>query len=113
MMKYLKKFENHNEPDTWIISLKNEDLDIPVFKILPDISDNVKEGDIIIGVWFTGGFDAYLCKIEYDPDNGFGCSDGQSWYSVEYAWGVFDPKEYDSHTDKKIELALVANKYNL
>ena len=94
-MKHLKTFENHNEPDSWLIPLKDEDLDIPIFQNMPDIRDKVKEGDIVIGVWFGGGFEAFLCKVENDPNEGLGCSDDTSWYGLEDAYAVYDPKEYD------------------
>jgi len=112
-MKHLKTFENHNKPDSWIIPLKDEDLDMPVFQDIPDIRDKVKEGDIVIGVWFLSGFDAFLLKIDNVQVDGLGCGTDDCWYGIESAWGVFDPKEYDLHTDKKIDLIIAANKYNL
>jgi len=110
-MKHLRKFENYNLGG-WIQPIKDDLLDTSIFKKIDDIRDKVKEGDVVIGVFFGGNFSAYLMKLE-DNDGDLGCGDDDSWYGIEYAWGIFDPKDYNSYAEQPIELTLTANKYNV
>lgn len=110
-MKHLKKFESYNLGG-WIIPLDDKDIDPSIFEKIPDIREKVKEGDIVIGVWFSGGFDAFILKLE-DNNGELGAADDESWYGIDYAWGIFDPDDYDKYTDKKIGLTIAAKKYNL
>ena len=113
-MKHLKTFENHKGiPIGWIVPIKDEDLEPAIFKKIPDIRDNVKPGDIVLGVWFSGGFDTFLLQIDDIKVDGLGCGTEDTWYGIESAWGVFDPKDYDKHATKKLDLVISANKYNL
>lgn len=110
-MKYIKLFEDYNPG--WIIPIKDELLDTTIFDKISDIRDSVKEGDVVIGVYFGGNFDAYLMKLGKGDNDELGCSNDDSWYGLEHAWGIFDPKDYNSYAEQSIELTMTANKYNL
>lgn len=108
-MKYLKAFENHSKG--WIIPIDEKNLNVSIFRDIPDIRDTAKEGDIVIGVWFSGSFDVYLLKLESGDD--LGCEYNDAWYGIDYAWGVFNPKDYNKYVETPIETIVTANKYNL
>ena len=110
-MKYLKKFENYDSG--WIIPLNNEEIDPSIFKKIPDISDKVIEGDIVIGVWFSGGYDIYLLKVEKNDDGELGVSNDYIWYGIDHAWGIFDPEDYNKYAEKSIDLIITTKQYNL
>jgi len=106
-MRHLKTFENKS--NGWIIPIDEKDLNVSIFRDLPDVRDKAREGDTVIGVWFSGDFDVYLLKL----GRGLGCSYNDTWFDIEWAWGVFNPKDYNKLADKPIELTIAANKYNL
>ncbi len=131
MITKFKIFENNsnNSNNSWIINITNS-IDTKTAKELSDIRDDVREGDVVIGVWFSGDFDPFLLKVEDlstsdDPELGLGVCDDHICYTLEHAWGVFDPDEYDKLADKKLPYSELrdgtityseweeSNKYNL
>lgn len=114
-MKYIKTFEDINQENYWMIDINNI-IDKKLLNKLSDISDKVKKGDVIIGVWFNGFNDAYLLKVDEidigEEEPSLGASDGESVYDIDYAWGVFDYEEYKK-LDPYFYLKLATNKYNL
>jgi hypothetical protein len=107
-------FENENEDDGWIINI-DDIIDSKKCNTLPDVSDKVKEGDVVIGVFFGGGYEAYLMKlIEISGDEGpsLGAADDDTCYDITFAWGIFDYDEYKK-LDPEFEYKLKGRKYNL
>lgn len=110
-MKYLRYFENNNED--WVIDITN--IVIPnIFDKINgiDVSD-VKEGDILIAVYFDGGFTCKLMKvIDLDDDKSYGACDDDTCYTIDFAWGIFNPEEYKKY-DPNFEIKMTSKKYNL
>lgn len=111
MITKFKIFENNNQD--WVIDIT--DIVIPnIFDKIDgvDVSD-VKEGDIIIAVYFDGGFTCKLMKvIDYDSDKTYGACDGDTCYTIGFAWGIFDIKEYKKY-DPNFEIKVNSKKYNI
>lgn len=116
-MKYIKRYEHiENEESSWIINI-DDIINVKLCKTLPDISDNVKVGDIVIGVWFDDGFTSYLLKVDKldDDDDGkemFGACDNDTCYSLDMALDVFDYNEY-TELDPQFEMKLQTRKFNI
>jgi len=102
MITQFKIFEKF---DSWLISVPVNQLyiEFSIVDELPDIRDDVKEGDVVLAVWWTGSYDCYLVKVEDGEENGMGFSseEDMTWYGLESAWGVVDPVEYDKLAEQK------------
>lgn len=114
-MKYIKTFEDINE-DGWIIDISNI-VNKSFINKMPDISDSVKKGDIVIGVWYGGDFEVSLLKLEeldFDDDDKpmLGACDEDSCYCVDLAWGIYSLEDYKKY-DPDFEIKLNQLKYNL
>ncbi len=105
MIKEFKLFENENKNNTWLISLPANKLDNVVMDSIPDITNDVKDGDIVLASWFNGRLDYYLAKVEKSVDgDGFGvrCKEEMSWYGLDLAWHVVNPNVYDKLVTEKL-----------
>ena len=111
--------ENNNilpEGDSWAIPINSKIVSIELAKSLPDIREEAKVGDVVFGVWFTGGFDAYLLKVEDGGRDGLGVGANETWYGLNEAYFVFsyeDYKKLDPYFDMKLEMDRETRKFNL
>lgn len=109
MITKFKIFENKDED--WIINI-DKIIDKNIVSQLDDISDFVKKGDIVIGVWFDGDFEYYLLKVEEIDDGELGACSDDACHLISYSWGIFSLEDYKKY-DPNFELKISANKYNL
>lgn len=85
-----------------ITKVKTENLDMETLKSLSDERKDLKVGDRVIAVYFSGGFDAYLFTLEKPMSVvGLGASDGNTWYDVKDAYFIVKVETYNDFCDPK------------
>lgn len=57
--------------------IKTKDLDMEVFESLEDERMHISVGDIVLAMYFNGGWDIFKFKVEKLDDGKLGFSDGQ------------------------------------
>jgi hypothetical protein len=98
----LKSFEQSDEKVRHIDYLKGSHFE-GLKDILPETDDlehpvkSLKEGyenlKTVVGVYFMGGMDVVLQKLENDPELGLGTGTEDTWYGLNFTWGTFSPED--------------------